>query len=98
MILWSQRWGGACAVATGPRHPVGNPDVEPFLVPVVLPLTGLCFSLRAVEGCCQHPEVFVCPVAGGGGTALSRAFGEPGVHEPVEELLVSRGAEGSRPA
>lgn len=30
-----------------------------------------------------------------GGTALAGAFGEPGVHEPVGELLVSCGAVGS---
>lgn len=53
--------GQTLSVAAGPRRPLGNPDVKPFLAPVALPLMGLCFSLRAAGGCCQHPALFVCP-------------------------------------
>lgn len=53
--------GQTRSVAASPSHPVGNPDTKFFLAPVVLPFMGLCFSLRAVEGCCRHPEAFVSP-------------------------------------
>lgn len=37
--------GQTPSVAAGLMHPVGKPDMKPFLAPVALLLMGLCFSL-----------------------------------------------------
>lgn len=42
--------------AAGPRHLMGNPF--PGCGPA--DLDGALLSLRAVQGCCWHPEMFVC--------------------------------------
>lgn len=58
-LLWSQGWGRP-GHHCQPKALHGNPPCKAFPGFGPADLEGALLSLRAVQGCCWHPEVFVC--------------------------------------